>query len=298
MFEKLIVQNFQNITKTEILFAPDCTTLVGRTDAGKTARLRALNWLMFNEPAGTSFIRQGQEDCRVILYLDNGHKITREVGPHHNVYRLDGKVFKAFGRNVPDDIVQLLNVGPVNVQDQISLPYFFCLSPGQVSKELNGVINLSVIDRTITASATETRRARGQVEFTTTRLEKTRAECNELSWVKNADAELKQIENLYTRIEEKRSKISSTQSAVEDVSRCRRRLQTLSQAKLDVLPLIEQGVEIIKRRDLVKLVRSLVNSCTQSRQRCQEMLGAVVKVEKELHELSQEACPLCGRSWK
>jgi DNA repair protein SbcC/Rad50 len=299
MFEKLLIRNFQNIRKAEITFAPDVTTLVGPTDSGKTARLRALNWLLFNEPAGTAFIRQGQEDCEVTLTLDGGHTVMRAVGSGgHNVYKLDGKLYKAFGRTVPEEIAQLLNVGPVNVQEQITLPYFFCLSPGQVSKELNGVINLSVIDQTIGAAAAETRKARMQVEFSAFRLTKARDDRDALKWVEECDADLVNLEDLYTKISEQRSRINSVTSCVRSVSESRSKLEVLKDAKADAANVLGLAETITTQRDRVESVRSLLNDCSQTRKRCESVSKQIVGVEKELHELSKDNCPLCGREWK
>lgn len=57
---KLRIQNFQAHKDTTIEF--DCiTTIVGPSDIGKSAVLRALKWVAKNEPKGTSFVRDGDK---------------------------------------------------------------------------------------------------------------------------------------------------------------------------------------------------------------------------------------------
>ena len=54
--------------------------LVGTSNVGKSAVLRALRWVLMNNPAGDKFITHGKDVAKVILELDNGLKIERERG--------------------------------------------------------------------------------------------------------------------------------------------------------------------------------------------------------------------------
>lgn len=57
---KLRIQNFQAHKDTTIEF-DRITTIVGPSDIGKSAVLRALKWVAKNEPNGTSFVRDGDK---------------------------------------------------------------------------------------------------------------------------------------------------------------------------------------------------------------------------------------------
>ena len=47
--------NFQSHLNTVIELHPGLNILVGESDQGKTAIIRALRWLFYNEPRGTGF---------------------------------------------------------------------------------------------------------------------------------------------------------------------------------------------------------------------------------------------------
>lgn len=59
-FERLLIENFQSHEQTEVFFTEGLNVFVGPSDSGKSAILRALRWVLYNEPKGTDFIRAGK----------------------------------------------------------------------------------------------------------------------------------------------------------------------------------------------------------------------------------------------
>jgi exonuclease SbcC len=58
--KKLSLRNFQSHRETDLEFSPGLNIIVGPSDQGKSAIIRALRWLFYNEPRGTGFIRVGE----------------------------------------------------------------------------------------------------------------------------------------------------------------------------------------------------------------------------------------------
>ena len=52
MIKKLIIENYQSHKRTEIDFSDGVNAVIGRTDVGKSAIMRALIWVMRNRPLG------------------------------------------------------------------------------------------------------------------------------------------------------------------------------------------------------------------------------------------------------
>lgn len=167
--ESLLIRNFQRHAKLRIHFDPGITTIVGPTDSGKSAVLRALSWVLFNQPQGDAHIKQGEDFARVRLKVD-GQEIIRQRGKE-NLYLLGEEEFKAFGAGVPDKVRDLLNVSEINAQWQFDAPYWFSLSSGEVSRRLNEIVDLSVIDSSLASVASTLRKARAKVEISTDRIE-------------------------------------------------------------------------------------------------------------------------------
>jgi DNA repair exonuclease SbcCD ATPase subunit len=122
--KSITLENFQSHVKTIIKPAPagQLTVIVGPSDSGKTAIIRALRWLLYNVPQGTGFIRVGAESARVTLALACGHKVIRERGKSFNRYVIiqpggERQAFEGFGSAVPLEIQEITGVRPVAIGD-------------------------------------------------------------------------------------------------------------------------------------------------------------------------------------
>ena len=69
---KLTVENFQSHEHSEVIFGPGLNVIVGPSDFGKLALVRALRWLFYNEPRGANFISAWARTCRVTVEMDDG----------------------------------------------------------------------------------------------------------------------------------------------------------------------------------------------------------------------------------
>lgn len=192
MIERLIVRDFQAHKKRDLRLGR-ITVLAGPSGTGKTATLRALRWACLNDTAGDEFVRWGAETASVKVYTD-GHKVTRSRGKQ-NTYALDDKDYKAFGRTVPQDVSKLLAVADDNFQDQLEPHYWFSLTPGEVSKQLNRIVNLDVIDTVLGRLGSKARDAASTVRVTEKRLAEAVTKRDDLRWALDADALLGKLES-------------------------------------------------------------------------------------------------------
>lgn len=151
---KLTIENFQSHAHTEIDFSPGLTVIVGESDRGKSAVVRALRWLFFNEPRGTDFIRVGQGECRVTAEFADGTRLVRErsVSKNRNRYVIvrpgqEPQIFEGFGSEVPQEVVALHGMRPVFLDEDQELvlnlagqlePPFLLSSPGSLKARAIG----------------------------------------------------------------------------------------------------------------------------------------------------------------
>ena len=147
--------NFQAHSELEVGFSPGITTIIGPTDQGKSAVLRALGWCCLNDIAGDEFIKQGSKKTSVHVTAQNkdGEESvigrTRSKGGAINKYEIEGEELKSFGQGTPQPVQDLLALGPINFQKQHDPPFWFCETAGEVSRQLNAVIDLTVIDSSL-----------------------------------------------------------------------------------------------------------------------------------------------------
>ncbi|GGA34678.1 hypothetical protein GCM10007416_04460 [Kroppenstedtia guangzhouensis] len=129
-FERLVIENFQSHEQTEVFFTNGLNVFVGPSDSGKSAILRALRWVLYNEPKGTDFIRAGKKRCRVTLTLSDGTQITRMRSSSVNRYILktpeqEEQVYEGFGSSVPQEVLDAHGMHVLKLDSDWKLPVQF-----------------------------------------------------------------------------------------------------------------------------------------------------------------------------
>lgn len=154
MIDKLTIENFQSHRRTELGLAPGVTVLVGESDVGKSAVVRALRWLFLNEPRGAGFVRHGAAACRVIAQYGDGTVIERTRNRERNFYAVEKpggerEVYEGFGADVPEEISSVTGVRKVavgdlsftpNIAGQLEPP-FLLAEPGSAAASLLGALS-------------------------------------------------------------------------------------------------------------------------------------------------------------
>jgi exonuclease SbcC len=333
MLERLEIVNYQTHERRRLVLDPHVTTIVGASDAGKSAILRALRWVCTNRPIGTEHIRWGAEHCRVSLWVD-GQLVRRVRGPNTNEYSLGPKTFKAFGNDVPPAIVNLLNVGPVNWQGQYDAPFWFSETPGEVSRNLNNIVNLGIIDDTLAYLANALRRATTAEEIAAERVATARATKRRWAFVPELERDLAKLEELHGDAYAARgrynalvalrravaghhataaraTKRAAAGRAVAALCRtaitARRHATALAALRARYaatrrVPRLPKGAwapvqrllnVAVDKRDDVIKIRKLIQRIRDAQQRVQTTKAILAKANKTLKEESQGVCPVC-----
>lgn len=103
---KVDIKNFQ-ILRDASLEIEGITCIVGDTNEGKSALIRAIESAMFNAP-GNEFITHGARTTRVVLSFDEEESLpSLELDWQKGqtaVYNINGKMFTRLGKKTPEDI--------------------------------------------------------------------------------------------------------------------------------------------------------------------------------------------------
>lgn len=207
MLEKLRIKNFQCHALEKITFDPAITVIVGPSDVGKSAVIRALRWLVTNRPRGDEFIMHGTAECEVGLRAD-GNTVLRRRGTT-NSYSLDDKEFVAFRDEPPEEIAQLLNMGDINFQGQHDPVFWFTLTPGQVAREINHIVDLGAIDKAVGWVGAQLRAARAEVDAAQRRSTAAQQVLGGLAYVPALVAEAEQVKGLDGARQQSRDEVAA-----------------------------------------------------------------------------------------
>lgn len=197
MISKIRV-TFQKHRLFEAELDANVSVFVGPSAAGKSSILRAIRWALTNKPLGEAFIGKWGKLPHAIVRLEiDDHIIVRKKGSGTNLYKLDGNVLKAFGTSPPIPVQDLVNVDTINFQGQHDGPFWFSLSPSQVSKELNGVINLGVIDRALAKANRHVRQTKAAVEVSRERLKSAKLQVQDYAWAVTLSKEVNRVSLIF-----------------------------------------------------------------------------------------------------
>lgn len=64
--KRVRLENFQSHRNSVIDFDRGLNVIVGPSDSGKSAIIRAIKWALYNEPSGNYFIREGEQRFQLL----------------------------------------------------------------------------------------------------------------------------------------------------------------------------------------------------------------------------------------
>ncbi|HEY8416357.1 MAG TPA: AAA family ATPase, partial [Thermaerobacter sp.] len=210
---RVVLEDFQSHAHSELRPAPGLTVIVGPSDAGKSAILRALRWVYTNQPSGTEMIRAGASRARVRVELADGTAVTRERSASVNRYILerpgeDPVVFEGFGREVPAEIQEALGIRPVILGGQpVWLGYgaqldgpFLLDAPGSYRAEAIGrLTGVHLLQVASAEAARDEQAARRKQKALAEQLEEARRELEAFADLDAEEERVRQLEALAER---------------------------------------------------------------------------------------------------
>ena len=147
MIDQLTLQNFQSHKNSVLNFDEGVNVIIGNSDCGKTAIIRALKLIQTNRPSGSAFQSSwgGETVVQLQTTSDTISLSLYEKGKNRE-YDLNEITFKAFGTDVPEEIQQALNMNEINLQAQFDQPFLLTSTAGEVAAHFNRIAHIDQID--------------------------------------------------------------------------------------------------------------------------------------------------------
>lgn len=234
MFKSIKIKNFQSHKDTTIEFDKGINIIKGVSNHGKTAILRALNWVINNKPDGDSYRSWWGGDTEVTLTLEDGTEIIRRRTDKVNEYQIKETHYTALNRGVPEDIQALINMNDVNIQNQLESVFLLNKTSGEIAKTLNNTVDLGIIDNTISNITQEYNQVNASIKHGK---EQIAYYVRELYKYKNLDA----IDTLLTELEKEEGHLNRLNTFIEDVGQLTKSFTSLIAMERDITNEITQG---------------------------------------------------------
>jgi exonuclease SbcC len=259
IFKTLHIQNFQSHVDTVINFQNGLNIIVGPSDAGKSAIIRALRKLIRDDPAGKDFINHRATECTITLTFEKNnidYTIIRKITTSKNLYYLNDHEFGGFGREIPQEIQNVLEMFLIDLEncDQIDLHFVdqhdapFMVAKGSAgtrSKLLGRIGGLHILDRAISSVNRDTRTINAQ-------LKEKAATKDEVQQKISMFPDLTGAESILKRLTDNLEELQNQQQLIDTLEREYALLNSVitqgkqAKARISTLPTIQVDFEAIR----------------------------------------------------
>jgi exonuclease SbcC len=304
MIKSLKIKNFQSHAQTELNFSKGVNVIIGETDAGKTAIIRALRWLIWNRPSGDSIRSNWGGDTSVELTIkDNIIRRDKDKKDSYVLVNTNGKdiTFKAIGTSVPEEIKSVLNINEVNLQTQLEPHFLLSKTSGEVAQYFNKVAKLDIIDRTTDNINKAIRDLKSDIKYKENDIKSEKEEIKKFDYLDKMEAEIEVLEDIDNHLTSVKNKYRKLQELVASVKTTENKIVKASQSlkmekKVNVLLQLYKDKKNVERdKMLLNQAISTINSTTVSLKNNEARHTRLLALfQKNFPDI----CPLCDQPVK
>ena len=303
--QRVKVQDFQSLADVDIELGR-LSVIVGRSNAGKSAFVRAVEAALFNR-AGGDFVRQGAKAAVVRLQFGDTWLTWEKPAKGGATYSMDRQVMTRVGREMAM-IEELTGVREIQAEGvrarlafagQFEEPMLLAGTSGQAAKLLARVSKLDVLVTAQVLARRDMDRARRSAGDAEERAQVLR---DRLTAMPDYGALLKRWQGVsegLAVIQAEEEALVSAQAYVQQVRQLEK-VQAVWQERQLPARSAAVGVEVVQLGEAASLVAAVADA-DRTRSQLVERAGVarerLVLVEQELHELlgTLDVCPVCLR---
>lgn len=305
MLEQLEVENYQSIKHVEVDFGR-LTVIVGPSGRGKSAFIRALTALMFNQ-VGSDFVRHGQSKARVALTFDNGQVVEWEKPRDKGAtYGMGDQEYTRTGRAVPPDIEQALGIRRIEIDRgiawrpqfhlQFDAPLLLTESSTLAARALAQLTKLSVLVEAQIECRRDRTRAERQRTSGAEEVDRLREQLNALPNVRRTRNVMERAEKLLRTLTNNLATAKQADEIAQDIAGSLLLTDVTLTPDRDVTALEERMAALESALDAITKSDNADGAVAIAREETADAEVAVSEVEHSYEALVKElgACPLCG----
>ena len=310
MIEKIEVTNYQSL-KDMSLKLGKFTVIVGPSGHGKSALIRALKSLCFNQ-VGPRFIRHGQQKATVRLTFDGGQVIEWEKPKGKGAtYTTDDQVYTRMGRAVPEDISNLLGIRQIVIDKTLKFspqfssqhdqPLLLTESSTLAARALAKLTKLSVLVEAQMDCRRDYKRAGTAYKSAEEEAERAKEQLDGLPNVKHAKNILERATKLKKSVDKQLSVAQQADEIAHDIAGSLLLADLVLPAPEEIESLEEKFVSLDSLVSAIQQANDATHAVDTSVKEADIARSDLEDLEKRYDSLVEElgACPMCGsvESW-
>lgn len=280
--KKINIKYFQTHEDTSLDFSDGITVLVGKTDSGKTAIIRALKLLIKNKPRGNGFIsvfapsdKKNKATTRVSMTLEDDTEIIRTKSENKNEYIVKKEntenSYNNFGINIPPEIDEEIGSYSVkidkdtyldvNFAEQLSQPFLLFESPAIKTKLIDKIARIDVLNKAI----------------------------------KNTKIKTQEIKNSQKKVEDKISSCKEELKNFESLEEEKIKLALLKQKYKEYIDKKEQLEKLISLKENLEQIESKLNQGKSIKEQLSDFIDFANLKIKSLKEKYKNYCDILDK---
>lgn len=285
--KKIELHNFQSHEYTEMEFDRGLNVILGNSDVGKTAILRAIKWALYNEPKGDYFIRQGEKEVSVKVTFSNGVVVERAKTQSKNSYFLvdssgNEMRFEGFGIDVPKEITDVTNMYKVpldnsnnktilNIAEQLDGPFLLNEQASLRASAIGRLIGVNYVDDALRNVVRDNKRTNQEIVELRKNRDDLKEQLDEFSYIKDYKEKYEKI----TRI---RNKIKDLQDRLDF---CFKLKENLDKNKIE-LEEISNLVEKFKNLNKLEIIIPNLENSLLKKNNFENYFNKIEKTDREI----------------
>ena len=217
----IILNNFQSHKHTILDFNQGLNVIIGPSDAGKSAIIRAIKWVLYNEPSGDYFIRQGENDVSVTLIFSDNTKIKRYRSKSKNQYILYNNLgeeikYEGFGLGVPEEIIEKIGIEKIyldseesnliNLGEQLEGPFLLSEKTSTRASAIGRLIGVNIIDDALKDTLRDLRNSSIEKKNKDSHISSLKEELKTFEFLRDLNLKLEDLEIIKDKIKIKSEK--------------------------------------------------------------------------------------------
>jgi len=252
MIRKIELKNFQSHKNSILEFTNGINIISGSSNNGKSSIVKAINFVINNEPKGIDIITYNEKECRVKLEIDDNiiEKVKTADGKI-NSYEINNVELKSIGQSIPEEINNL-NFNELNLQMQFDKFFLLQDSPGEVARKLNRIINLEVIDESVKKIKSKVNKKKNDIDYLEVDINNIKTKLDKYNNLEEIEAIIIKCEKLEDEKEDIYHKINQLKLYFTDLENCRNQLKLYKN--------IEKQKVILKKLKVLKLNFEEINN--------------------------------------
>lgn len=222
MIDSIAIHNIQSHKLSELDLHPRINVIVGSSNNGKTAILRALYWSVYNRPLGIDNLcshwaldDKGNIKDEMSVEVRKGDDVLiRRKTKSVNQYVLNGNELNAIKTDVPPEVKDFYKLAETNIQKQQDAPFLVSSTSGEVAKYFNGIARLDIIDNVLAYAEQVKRKERNGLDDIEDRIRVQEELHKSFSWTEEASGLLDKIDRLTKKSDEMSARLHDMMDSV------------------------------------------------------------------------------------